>query len=211
MRDKHGYLTGYSVEVMQILMQQTNTTAPIQIKSWANAYKIALKQKNTLIFSIARSHIREDKFIWGGSLLREKLYVWGLKGHSPPEVESLAALRKYTITVINRGTQEEYLTENNFTKLMRTSNYINTIKLLYGKRTQFIISAQDNLMKRTQMMHYNPDRLYKVMYLEGASTQLYFAFSKETDPNIVNSFKAAYKELVDSGKLVSIKQKWNIR
>jgi len=211
MRDNNGRLTGYSIEVMQFLLSRTNTAAPIQIKSWANAYKMALEQNNTLIFSIARSHSREDKFIWGGALLQEKLYVWGLREHSPNTVESLEALKQFKITVIRRGTQEEFLRENLFTNLMQTSNYVNTIKLLYGKRTQFIISAQDNLIERTKLLNLDPNRLFKVMYLEGASTQLYYAFSKNTDPDIVSSFQLAYKELVNSGKLAAIKDKWNIQ
>ncbi len=208
--DQHNQLGGYSIEVMQTMFRKAGVNYPIEVKSWAAAYSMAKHNKNTLIFSMARTPRREDNFIWGGPLLSEKLYVWGLKGHSNLTIDSLESLKQYQITVIRNGLQHEYLRDNKFTNLHITSNYINTIKLLYGKRTHYIISAVPNIIERTKALQLDVNKLQKVLFLPEASTDLYFGFHKSSDPSLIEPLLSAFDELTQEGEIARLKKKWHL-
>ena len=72
-------LSGFSVEVMEEIFKITGDDIDLQVLPWARAYQTALTQPNTLIFSLSRSLAREKLFIWGGKLMKEDIYAWGLK------------------------------------------------------------------------------------------------------------------------------------
>ena len=61
---KNGELTGgMAVKLVQAIFKQAKLTSDIQVYPWPRAYHMALTQKDTLIFSIAKSPERKDDFI----------------------------------------------------------------------------------------------------------------------------------------------------
>ncbi len=74
-----GQLDGYCAEVVNAMLLQAKQTPTINVMTWARAYDIALRLPNIMIFSLARTEEREQKFHWIGKITEEHLFLWGDK------------------------------------------------------------------------------------------------------------------------------------
>jgi len=70
---------GISVDIAKEMMKRTGISAEIEIVPWARAYTQAVTRENVMIFTIARTEEREDKFKWVGKVAEKKMYFFKLK------------------------------------------------------------------------------------------------------------------------------------
>jgi polar amino acid transport system substrate-binding protein len=116
---ENNVLTGFSVEVMAALFRITKDDIDLQVLPWARAYKTALNQPNTLIFSLSRSSSRENLFIWGGKLTTEEVYAWGLKEKFKTPLTNIEQLKKYKMAIANSTSTYQYFKQQNTPLFMR--------------------------------------------------------------------------------------------
>ena len=64
----NGKLTGMAVEVVEQLMQRTDTSAAIQVVPWTRGYHQVQHEANSGLFSIVRTARREALFQWVGPI-----------------------------------------------------------------------------------------------------------------------------------------------
>lgn len=95
-----GNPAGFAVDVVNLLLKQTGIKAAndkIKIYPWARAYKIAQKQKNTLLFTMARTSPRESLFKWVGPIAPRCIWLWKLKEREDIVIRSFEEAKNYSV------------------------------------------------------------------------------------------------------------------
>lgn len=207
---KTGELTGFSVDVVKAMYEQLNSKLNIQIIPWARAYFTALHDPNVLIFSIARTKEREDKFHWVGDLFEEQLYFWGLKSQFTEQFKQNEQLKAYRIAALRDSNISTYLSNNNYNKTHLLINAEQNLQMLFGNRVDLIIATKLTVKTRTEELGLDFNLLVHSEELTQLNNQLSIALSKTTSDNIVKQYQTAFKHIVAQGTLNKLQHKWKI-
>jgi len=111
---ENGLITGMSTEVVVAACKAVGLPNEIKVYPWARTYEIALSEPNTLIFSIARSPVREESFQWAGTVAPVQSCLFALKSRTDIDFDSLAGARKYYIITQLRGWIAQILLKQGF-------------------------------------------------------------------------------------------------
>ena len=210
MQNKDGSLGGYAVEVVKALFEVTGDKADIEVVPWARAYHEALSEKDVMIFSIAKTPLREELFKWVGSLSQERLFVWALEDHIKESITELDQLKKYTLATTRSSNPEQYLSGKGFTRVFRVNETNQALGMLYKKRADFIIGAEMSLRYRTRLMELDFNKLVKVYEIKALNHELCIAFNLDTDPALFERYKLAFAQLQQNGTLHALMTKWQV-
>lgn len=205
-----GSLGGFSTEVVNALFSITKDQANIQVMPWARAYEVGLNQPNTLIYSIARTKVRENKFKWIGALKKERLYFWGLKKHFTKTDYQVPELKNYKIAVSRHSNTAQYIIGQNFTNIYQLANERQNMDMLFKDRVDLILATQITIETRAKKLGYDFNELQKLNEVEALNNKLSIAFSLDTSPELIKKYQMAFQQLVDSGQLDKLKEKWQL-
>lgn len=205
-----GSLGGFSTEVINELFLLTNDKAQIQVMPWARAYEVGLNQANTLIYSIARTPSREEKFQWVGALKEERLYFWGLKKHFSKNDYKVNELKEYKIAVSRHSNTAQYILKQKFSNVYQLANERQNMNMLFIDRVDLILATQKTIETRAKNLGYDFNDLQKLTEVAALNNNLSIAFSLNTTPTLIKKYQIAYQQLIDSGKLDVIKKKWQL-
>lgn len=171
---------------------------PIKILPWARAYSTALNNKNTLIYSIARSTEREPLFHWVGKVAPYRIHLYKLKSRQDIQVNSLEDAKKYVVGGEFADIKQEYLVKKGFIKdknlRLVAADELN-IRMLFAGRIDLIPFNEFSLPIMLEKEGKQVDALEPVLFLEDISYDLYMAFSNHTSPNTVNRLRRALAQI----------------
>lgn len=207
---KNGKPTGYSVEILQAILQELNIEDNIRILPWKRAYVMAQHDKNTLIFTMARTKDREKQFKWIGPIAPRKIYLWKLKERTDIKVNNLEDVKKYMVATIRGEAGEKQLFDmgfnigQNITQLVTVKQ---TYPMLYSKRVDFIYSLEFSLFFGLKKAGLNPDKIEKSLLLS-EGLEYYYAFNPDTSDLIVEKFQKALQKIKDNGTFDKIANKY---
>jgi polar amino acid transport system substrate-binding protein len=159
---ENNVLSGFSVEVLEALFEITGDDTDLQVLPWARAYRTALNQPNTLIFSLARSLSREKLFIWGGKLTTEDIYAWGLKENFQTPVTHLDQLRKYKIAIANSTSMYQYFKQKKHPNIYEIVSQEQALKMLYLNRIDIMTGTKNTLKARAKKLNLDFSQLKKL-------------------------------------------------
>lgn len=205
-----GSLGGFSTEVVNALFTITKDKANIQVMPWARAYEVGLNQPNTLIYSIARTKVRENKFKWIGALKKERLYFWGLKKHFTKTDYQVPELKNYKIAVSRHSNTAQYIINQNFTNIYQLANERQNMNMLFIDRVDLILATKITIETRAKKLGYDINELQKLNEVAALNNKLSIAFSLDTSPELIKKYQMAFQQLVDSGQLDKLKEKWQL-
>mgnify|MGYP001822129594 CR=1 FL=1 len=77
---ENGVLVGPSVEIVKEIKKRVGSLEPIQVYPWSRAYKMALEEKNVILFGMTYTKVRHDKFKWVGPLATKRDILVAKKG-----------------------------------------------------------------------------------------------------------------------------------
>lgn len=89
-------MTGSASDVMNEVLKRTGIKATISLYPWERAYKSALDDKDTCVFSATRTEAREKLFKWVGPLAADSWTLYA-KPDSTITAKSLDDVKQYTI------------------------------------------------------------------------------------------------------------------
>lgn len=202
---------GFSVEIMQELLKETGVKAEIKAYPWARAYRMALKEKNVLIFSITRSEERELLFKWVGSIIGSGDSLWSLKERDDIVIHSLKDAKRYMIAVPRDDIQHQFLKQRGFDApihLYLVPRWEQAIKMLYNKRVDLMMGSELSLVYRLKALNLDYSKLKKVYEIGQQWGDLSIAFSKSTSDIWVHKFQEALEKIKKDGTYEKIHGKW---
>ena len=77
---ENGELVGPSVEIVKEIQKRVGSLEQIQVYPWSRAYKMALENKNVILFGMTYTKVRHDKFKWVGPLATKRDILVAKKG-----------------------------------------------------------------------------------------------------------------------------------
>lgn len=205
-----GGLGGFSTEVVEALFKLTKDQAKIQVMPWARAYEVALHEPNILIYSMARTKMREDKFHWVGALKEERLYFWGLKKNYTKTDYKVSALKSLKIAASRNSNTAQYLMAQDFSNIYQLANERQNMKMLFINRVDLILATQITIETRAKSLGYNFDELQRLNEVAALNNKLSIAFSLNTSPKLIKKYQLAFQQLVTDGQLEKLKEKWQL-
>lgn len=204
----NGDLDGYAVEYVQAIANKAGYKVNTTALSWARSYRNALENKNTLIFSISRIESREQSFNWVGSLCKTPLYVWSNKNLQVENANKFDDLREYSFVVTKNSRFEKFLKEHEFKNVITVNSQPQLIGMLLRNQADFTISGDSLMVSKLITNGVDPDAFKKVMKIPSMINDLHVAFSLDSEPEIVERFRQAFKQVDDSPISTRLKNKW---
>ncbi len=199
---------GLSTEVIQAVLKEIDTQAVFKFYPWARAYKIAQQEKNHLIYSIVRIPEREKQFQWVGMIAPYSTSLYKLKANSEIIVDSLSDAKKYLVGVSREDVITTYLRREGFISFEISNHDSLNIKKLLSGRIDLIAYDDASFVYIVRSMGLDLLKFEKVISLSELSGSLYMAFNKDTDPELINSFRTGLQAIKDNGHFDEIQRKY---
>ena len=205
----NGVLVGPSVEVVQELQKRVGSLEPIQVYPWSRAYKMALEEKNVILFGMTYTKVRYDKFKWVGPLaIKRDILV--AKKDSGITISTLEDAKKVKqIGTLLEDTRGRLLESYGFTNLAPVSDeQLNAKKLALGRISlwAYKIPGMRTVCDLAGVDYTQFEEVYHLRKIE-----LMIAFSKKTSDAIVKAWQDAFNDLSADGTILQIQKKWNQR
>lgn len=181
---------------------------PIEFVPLKRALVIAEREDNVLLLSVARTPEREAKYIWLTQVSPYQLWLYHVKGHALPKLNSLADLkgRALRFGVQNGSNFHEWLRAQGMGQSPDDSfidpapqNSLNFRKALAG-RIDLFAHPDVSFSYRVQQQGLNINDFEAVLPIPPLSVPLWLLISKQSDPRLVDELRAAIKTLKASGQ-----------
>jgi len=211
--EETGAVAGVSTEVVRAVLKEAGLEASIEVYPWPRAYKMALEDANTIIYSISRTPERENLFKWIGVIAPADNYLFALKKRTDITINTLDDAKKYMIGTVKDDAADIYLIKNGFVvgkNIERAADYEINMKKLLRERFDLWFSAE--LVANFFLKQYGnipSETVKKVYFLKELSADgLYMAFSRNTPDSIVEKCRTALEKLKKDGTYDLILKKY---
>lgn len=206
--DDGGKLTGFTVELVKEIQKRVGNRDLIQIVPWSRGLYKLDNEKNTLLFSMAKTPERESKYQWIGPISTMK-YGFYVKSDSPIKITNLEDAKKIdSIGVYRNDILDLALTRRGFKNLDRADSNVSSLKKLMIGRVTVYAGAPVAVQKVVDLAGYSIEDVR--LAFEFMRTTLYIAASKDTDPNIVAKWNKALEEMKKEKVFLNIQKKYNV-
>ncbi len=206
---ENGVLVGPSVEIVKEIQKKVGSLEPIQVYPWSRAYKMALENKNVILFGMTYSKERHDKFKWVGPLATKRDILVAKKG-SGITINTIEDAKKVKqIGTLRDDTRGRLLESYGFTNLDPVSDeQLNAKKLALGRIDlwAYKIPGMRTVCELAGVDHTEFHEVYHLREID-----LMIAFSKKTSDLIVKRWKDAFDALSSDGTILQIRKNWNKR
>lgn len=206
---ENGVLKGISVDIVEAIMAATDVRFRAMVLPSMRTTLALQGEPRTIMFSLFRTREREALYQWVGPILEESVYPYRLRQAAPPPrtLEELKAATSITTRVA--GLVPRQLQALGFRNLDPAAVESEQLyKMLYLGRADIIVGDTDSgVFYYTRKLGFDPGALEKIP-VEIVHSELYIAFSLDSDDDLVRSWNAALKTLKDQGKLEQIVAKY---
>ena len=203
--DAAGKPAGFAVEVVQEIQKRIGNSDPIEFVPWVRGYREIQAKPNVVLFTMARSADRDPLFEWVGPL-RESNYLFFVKADSKLVIKSLEDAKKLqAVGVYKEDMRDLYLTKAGFTNLDRSLDESVMMKKLMAGRIDAMAFSREAIKEITSATGFQPSDLRETFSF--LKLQIYIAFSKATNAQIVKSWSKALNAMKQDGSFEKIFRK----
>lgn len=211
---KENKISGYATEIINAALKETNIKADIKGYPWTRAYRMAQRDKDTCIYSIARTPMRETLFKWTEKITQTDSFFIGLSTRSDIAIKSIEDAKKYKVAVLRDDVTHQSLVEHGFVEnknLYIVNNTYSLLKLLSESKSIDLILADDlTVQYRAQFNNIDP-KLFNIYYqLNQTPFYFYLACSPNTSDEVVNELSKGLQAIKQNGIYNAIEDKWSI-
>ena len=204
----NGELLGSSVESVREIQKRIGSDEPIQVYPWARAYKLALEEKNVVLFGMTYTQERSKLFKWVGPLATKRDILLARKD-APFSIESLEDAKKVgRIGTLRDDVRGKLLTQKGFTNLEPVSDEQKNAQKLALGRIDLWAYKKPGFRTVCKLAEVDPEQFVEVAHLK--ESELKIAFSKKTPDHVVARWQKAFDEMISDGTVLKIRSKWNI-
>ena len=205
---ENGKLIGISVDIVKAIQKEINDTTPIKVYPWVRANKILDNRKNSMLFSMMRTSKRENKYIWIGPIDKLEVVFFKKKGKQITlnSVDDARKVKKIGVT--KSVANYEILKAKGFKNLdVITGRDDKNIEKLLKNRIDlwpYVKAAGFYYAKKLGVS----EKIEAIKGVVLAKGDLYIAFNKNTDKEIINKWQKAFDKLLKNGVVDKIKGKY---
>lgn len=200
--------TGYAVELMRAVLKEAKLPQKITMTPWAHAYNQALKKKNVILFTIARSEEREDKFKWIGEVEKNNYVFYSMANRQDIKVGNIADLKKQRVGVIRSSFEHSALKKLGFSKLVLHSNYQKLVEMANAGRLDLLFHAKIALDGFINDSRFDASDFKLAYELKELEQRTYISLSLASNQALEDRLKKAYTKIVELGEKDRLKKLW---
>lgn len=201
-------VSGYTTEIVKHVVENAGLIGEIKAYPWARAYKMSLKEPNTLIYSIVRSPERESTFKWIGSIAPYDVYFWKLKKRKDIRIHNIEDAKKYMCGAMINGSKASILLKHGFIEgrnLELGDSDIDNLRKLYAGRIDLMLYDSTSFRYSALKEKKNLDDVEKLIKVEGISNELFLAASLGTPDRVVSKLRHSLEAFKKTNKYKEIK------
>lgn len=207
-----GVVKGVVTEIVREAMNRTGLEYSIQAMPWSRAYAMAMNTDNVMIYSIFKLPNREASFQWiplhGPAVT---MYLFKPVHREDIQIQDLEDAKHYVVGVTRDTSTHHFLLENGF------EENVNLIPLPSEEQNIHMtlpdVERTDLLTgDRLSIAHWLQDSGLTMEYLEEIvflfQEEFYFAFSRNTSPELVAKVQEAVDEIAADGTMERIMESY---
>jgi polar amino acid transport system substrate-binding protein len=205
-----GVLKGISVDIVEAIMKNSDVKFKAMVLPTMRTTKELNDRPKTIMFSMFRTKEREKLYKWVGPIIEESIFPYALNTSSI-NITSMAELKSEPkITTRAAGLIPRRLESLGFDNLDKAANQSEQLyKMLITNRTRIIVGDTD-LGARYYLKHLKLDRnTLKKINVEIFHSELYVAFSLDSDDSLVKEWNDTLARLRREGKIDEIISKYS--
>lgn len=213
-QDEDGVPKGYSVEIISAFLnalQSQNIATEMEFLPWARTYFMANNTKNALIFSLARTADREDKFHWIGRLLPMPVYLVKHKSRQDIKVNDLENSKLWSVAGILNGAPTLCVEELGYRVINSATERAHHFTLLELGRVDLTTVDFASFGELAKSAGFNTSDYEPVLFLDQCSYDLYLAMNKNSDPEVVAKVRSAWKAIDTNGTVNRVRQSFEVK
>lgn len=186
---KEGKVTGFVTDIVREIIARQGIPDNIRLTSWDEAYNVALRNPNVVLFSTERTEKREKLFHWVGPVGKNSAIFYAKKG-SGIRIKSLEEARRVAaIATTTDWFTEQYLKDKGFTNLVSSPLPVTNVRQLMNGDVQISVFTDITIPEILKNTGYGMDDLEPVYTV--SSTYFYIAISLGTPPEMVKKWQMA--------------------
>ena len=192
-------VVGVSSSFVKELLDKTELDYRIHVLPWYRSYHNALREQNSLLYSVARTEEREHLFHWLMPLCDIEVSFFWKKNQQSKNINSLDAAKKFVIAVASGQPSELFLKENGFTtdkNLVILASHEQGLGLLQKDRVDAIFAADRFIKNLSQEIAYKDLEMDKYT-IKALSKKLYLVANTDSDEEFISSIKASVEKVYD--------------
>lgn len=183
----------------------------IEFLPWARSYHLAETTPNTLIFSIARTPAREDKFIWIGRLLPMPVYLYKHISREDIQDQGYRNTKMYTVAGVNNGAPTLCVENMGYQILHKSSDYGIQLNMLVNNRVDLMVFDSVSWTQVLREEGYQKEQFEPFVYLSHCSFDLYVALNKSSDPEVIKALSDAWQSTVETSVVKKLRQQFEAK
>ena len=201
--EEGGVVKGASTEVVRAVMDKAGLRYTIETLPWTRAFDTARHERNTFIYSVARTEDRESQLLWVGKICERRLALYCLKERTDLLGHALAELKASTFAVIQGDASADLLrklgvVERNLHVLRDAGSDLAANHVLEG-RSGFATTKSERMLHAVKGTPLEDRfRQHSVLW-EGDG--YYLAANPASDLALVGRVREAFGSLAASGAL----------
>ena len=205
-------LEGVSIDIVNRINEKLGLDVEINELPWSRALYMAQSKPNVLIFTMGKSPRRMPHFHWVGELpIADSMTVWTHKSFSANGACNWKDLKELNTAIPRNDSFVSLLFEHGFVideNLVITNTFGQMIEMLVKGRIDFAIAGSVSFTYQAQFLGYNVDDFVPCLPRGVTPYPLSYAFSKSSDPELVEAYRNAFQQMENDKELDVILQKW---
>ncbi|HMA49570.1 MAG TPA: transporter substrate-binding domain-containing protein [Magnetospirillaceae bacterium] len=199
-----GEPVGIATDLLRQVCRAAEVQCHIRIYPWARAFRTALTEKNSLVYSTTQTAERLDHFIWLGPFLTRAVMLFTLPGtdlpasrlHDPGDYRFGAISRDASVTELRDAGVPDSAVD-------LTNSHEDVIRALLGRRITAFPDTE--LAARWYLKTHGLPQHALVPALQlGDTGGYYFALNPSSDPELVRKMKLGYEAVMKTAALKEI-------
>ncbi|OHU93727.1 amino acid ABC transporter substrate-binding protein [Pseudoalteromonas byunsanensis] len=199
----NGVVGGTSTELVKQIVEQAHLNANYYLYPWARAFKVASERKNTLIYSMAKTTLREQSFHWIGAVAKFELGFVTNNYRQDVKVESLEDAKKYRLAVQRGDIAAEQLEQYGFEYVL-TADIERSYQLLVTNKVDLVLDDPRYIQPMAEALNLPKDHFRFLFSVPNLSVKGYLAANINTPDEVINKLRLAFEDVkrTESYKLV---------
>ena len=209
-----GRVTGFSIEVLEHVLDDTGLTMQNQVEiwPWARMIKTIKTAPNFLIPAMSRSAVRDPLFKWVGPISPREIWMYKLKHRTEIVIGSLEEAKAFTIGSLRGSNATQQLLDNGFIhgeNLSLITDESQSLQMLLLGRVDLVTFSSVEMAYRLKLLNppISMDEVEKTYLLSG-EYQYYFALSKGVTDSTINKMQTALDAMKYDGRYDVIWKKY---
>jgi len=192
--DKDKNVTGQSTEIVQAILEKTDTQAEIEVMPLSEGLALSQKGPNVVIYSLNKTPQRESLFKWVGPIGHYEQAFYASKGSTLVlnVLEDAKNVKKIGVYKGDAGAQ--FLASQGFTNLDESITDVEALKKLMDGTVQLWLGNKEGLAITAEEAGVNPSDMVMLPTVV-IRADLYTAFSKDIPDSTVKAWQSALDDL----------------